>query len=63
MNKYLMDVMALLCRLDGLTDELQSLKKQVDDLRTENDWLQQEAQKVRTESVRREHRRSFRIDD
>ena len=38
-------------RLNGLTDELGNLKKNVDDLRQENDWLQQEAQKVRTESV------------
>ncbi|XP_076458449.1 coiled-coil domain-containing protein 166-like [Babylonia areolata] len=36
--------------LAKVTKELEDSKKRVDDLRHENDWLQQEAQKVRIES-------------
>ena len=37
-------------QLDILTDQLGTVKKRVEDLREENDWLQTEAQKVRVES-------------
>jgi len=36
--------------LDALTEQLSSLKAKVDEYRQENDWLQQEAQKIRMES-------------
>jgi len=36
--------------LDVLTDQLTAVKKKVEDLRQENDWLQTEAQKIRVES-------------
>ncbi|XP_071960781.1 coiled-coil domain-containing protein 166-like [Antedon mediterranea] len=36
--------------LDSLTDELAGLKKRVDELRRENEWLQEEAHKTRVES-------------
>ncbi|XP_033123789.1 calcium-binding and coiled-coil domain-containing protein 1-like [Anneissia japonica] len=36
--------------LDSLTEELAGLKKRVDELRRENEWLQEEAHKTRVES-------------
>lgn len=38
-------------RLADLDIELDTLKRQVDDLRTENEWLQKEAEKTKEESV------------
>ena len=38
-------------RLADLDLELDTLKRQVDDLRTENEWLQNEAEKTKEESV------------
>ncbi|XP_062507457.1 coiled-coil domain-containing protein 166-like isoform X3 [Corticium candelabrum] len=36
--------------LDELTHKLESVKKQVDELRQDNDWLEEEARKTRVES-------------
>ena len=43
--------MCVTCRLTELDFELDTLKKQVSDLRSENEWLQKEAEKTKEESV------------
>ncbi|XP_065826379.1 coiled-coil domain-containing protein 166-like [Oscarella lobularis] len=41
---------ALRQELDGLDEQIKALKKQLEDLQKDNDWLQEEAQKTRVES-------------